>query len=109
MLSFSNRFSSDTFFLAKGDFLVSYYMFCRIRKALNSYLGLPATKELNMSIRPSDNFVLIGNQPFSLCLVIHNHDGSLACWLIHSESDSFDKRRTQIDFISCQLILPKYW
>jgi hypothetical protein len=38
----------------------------RISNALNSYFGLPAMKELNVSIRPSNNFVMIGNQPVSL-------------------------------------------
>ncbi len=52
--------------------MVADSMFHRISNALNSYFGLPAMKELNVSIRPSDNFVLIGNQPYSLCLVSHN-------------------------------------
>ncbi len=69
-------------------------MLHRILNALNSYFGLPPMKELNVSIRPSENFVLIGNQPYSLCLVIHVHYGSLAYWLIHSESNSFDKGRS---------------
>ena len=51
-------------------------------------------KKLNVSTRPSDNFVLIGNQAYSHCLVSHNHDGSLAYWFIHSESNSFDKGRS---------------
>ena len=39
-------------------------MFCRISNAFNSYFGLPAVKELNVYIQPSDNVVLFGNQPF---------------------------------------------
>jgi hypothetical protein len=34
--------------------------------ALNSFLGLSAIEELNVCIQPSDIFVLIGNQHFSL-------------------------------------------
>jgi len=41
-------------------------MCCRISNPLNSYFGLPTMKELNVSIQPSYNLMLIGNQPFSL-------------------------------------------
>jgi hypothetical protein len=66
MLFVSNSFSSNNILLAKRLFLVSYSMFCRISNALNSYFGLPAMKELHVPTQPVDNFVLIGNQPFSL-------------------------------------------
>ena len=63
---FYQRFLQQYFLLAKRHFLVSYSMCCRILSASNSYFGLPANKEPNVSIQPSNNFVLIGNQPFSL-------------------------------------------
>jgi len=50
-------------------------------------------KELIVSIRPSDNPVLISNQAYSLILVSHIHYGSLVSWFIHSESNYFDKGR----------------
>jgi hypothetical protein len=56
------QFLQQYILLAKGHFLVSDSMFRRISNALNSYFGLPAMKELNVSIRPSDYFVLIGDQ-----------------------------------------------
>jgi hypothetical protein len=52
--------------LAKRIVLVSDSMLRLISNALNSYFGLRTIKELNVYIRPSDNFVLIGNQPFFL-------------------------------------------
>ncbi len=63
-------------------------MFCRISNALNSYFGV-TKKELNVYIRPYDNFVLIGNQPFSLWVITT----TLACWLIHSQFHFSDKSR----------------
>ena len=51
--------------LTKGHFLVYDYMFRGISNALNSYFELPTMKESNVSIRPSNNFVLIGNHFFS--------------------------------------------
>jgi len=52
-------------------------MLCRVSNALNSYFGLLAMKELNVSMQASDKLIFIGNQSF--LLVSHNHDGSLAC------------------------------
>ena len=70
-------------------------------------------KDLNVSIRPSDNFVLIGNQPYSLCLVSHNTTGLLPVGGFIQNPMILTKvaryKRTQSDFISCHLILPKCW
>jgi len=41
-------------------------MFWRILNAFNYYPGLPPIKELNVTIQPPDNLMMIGNQPFSL-------------------------------------------
>ena len=68
-------------------------------------------KESNVFIRPVDNFVLLGKQPFSLwvttttCLL---HAG----WFIQNpiiltKVASFE--RTQSDFILCHFILPECW
>ena len=64
---FWQQFLQQYILLAKRHFLVSDSMFRRIANALNSYSRLPTLKELlNVSIRSFDNFVLIGNQPYSL-------------------------------------------
>ena len=73
---FWQQFLQQYTLLAKRHFLVSDSMFRRIPNALNSNFGLPAMKELNVSIRPCDNFLLIGHQLF--LPVSHNHDGCLA-------------------------------
>ena len=78
---------------AEIHFFVSDFMLCRISNASNSCFGLPTMKELKVSIRLSNNLTLIGDQPFNF-LVSHNHDGSLACWLIHPQSKYFDKGRS---------------
>ena len=65
-------------------------MFCRILRALNFY-WVSSMKETNVPIRPFDNFMMIGNQPF---FVSHKHDGPLACWMIHKILDNFDKSRS---------------
>jgi len=63
---FWKNFLQQFILLAKRHFLVFDSVFQRISNAVNSYRGLPAMKELNVSIRPSENFVMIGNQPYSL-------------------------------------------
>ena len=70
-------------------------------------------KELNVSIRPFDNFVPIDNQPYSLFFVSHNTTGLLpAGWFIQNPillTKVARYKRTQSDFISYELILPKCW
>jgi hypothetical protein len=58
---FWQQFFQQYILLAKLNILVSNFMFRRISNALNSYFGLPTMKEFNVSIRPSDNFLLLGN------------------------------------------------
>jgi hypothetical protein len=63
-------------------------------------------KELNVSIRPFDNFVLIGNQPFSLWVTTMTgllSDG----WFIQNPivlRKVACYKRTYNDFISCHFI-----
>ncbi len=68
-------------------------------------------KELNMSIQPSDNFVLIGNQPFSLRVTTTT--GLLpAGWFIQNPNIVTKVacyKRTRSDFILCHWIFPKSW
>ena len=78
---FCQQYLQQYILLAKGHFLVSDTAFRRISNASNSYFGLSSMTELDVSIQPSGNFVLIGNQ---LCFVSHNHDMSLACYIIDS-------------------------
>ena len=51
---FWHQFLQQYILLAKRHFLVSDSMFRRISNELNSYFGLPAMKDLNVSSRPSD-------------------------------------------------------
>ncbi len=51
---FWQQFLQQYILLAKRHFLVYDSRFRRIVNALNSYFGVPAIKELNVSIRPFD-------------------------------------------------------
>jgi hypothetical protein len=106
---FWHQFLQQYILLAKRHFLVSDYMFYRILNALNSYFGLPAMKALNVSIRPSNNFVLVGNQPYSLW-VTTTTGFLLVGWFIQNPiilTKVACCKRTQSDFILCHFILPK--
>ena len=68
-------------------------------------------KELNMSIQPSNNFVVIGNQPFSLW-VTATTGLLLIGWFIQNPiilAKVACYKRTQSDFILCHCIFPKIW
>ena len=108
---FQQHVLQQRFWLAKTNFLVSDSMFCRIWNAFNSFSGLLALKELNVSIRPFRNYVLISNQPFSLWVTATT--GVLPVgWLIQNPiilTKVACYKRTQSDFILCHCIFPKSW
>ena len=64
-----------------------------------------------MSIQLSDNFVLIGSQPFSLWVTVTTGLLHVSCDIQNSIilAKVVCYTRTQSDFIFCHFILPKYW
>jgi len=68
-------------------------------------------KELNVSIQPSNNFVLIGNQIFSLW-VTTAAGLLLVGWFTQNQNFKIKVacyKRTYRDLTLCHFILPKCW